>query len=226
MRDGTDAAVNCYFHTCSQNAYANGRAESDFASFTLSLSLSRREANSISKCASERGASCAIRFLCREENRFVEAVAARSEAYLPLDDSHAIGGFSSFDRQFRVRTRALATLSSRLLSSTITRQRIYAEDAVLRDTAAGGRRSRPLRSPHLGLRLFFFPRAVQPPFLCLPSCRLWIAINRRDKRRGTRTLRFFLRLMPCDVYTRDACKKLLSTSGWNYWGKVFRVTSR
>lgn len=88
-----------------------------------------------------------------------------------------------------------------ILSSTIALPppRIYAEDASFEtprqvDAEVG-------LYAHLApvFISFFFPRAFQPSFLCLPSCRLWIAINRRDSR-GTRTLRFFLHLMPCATY--------------------------
>lgn len=130
-------------------------------SLFLSLSLSfSSEANSISKRASERGASYAIRFLCREENRFVEArlaVSCAPRRHIFLSTIHTRSADSPV-RQIISRTH---TIRWRLTRATFFDNRTAAaadlcRRRVLRDTAAGGRRSRPLRSPRSSSLFFFF----------------------------------------------------------------------
>lgn len=142
-------------------------------------------------------------------SRFAWWLSVRARGHiLPLDDSHATHRFSrSIDNlaYARDRSRGDPKFAPTFFATDLCRRR------VLRGTAAGGREVGLYAHFTSVFVSLFFPRAFQPPFLCLPSFRLWNAINRRDNH-GTRTLRFFLHVMLCAMYIREACKKLLSTS--------------
>lgn len=137
----------------------------------------------------------------------------------PVDDSHAAPQTLSFDRQSLVRARSfagvLATLSSRLLSSTPRHVAIYAEDASFDiPQQVDAKSASTLSPPHLAVAVFvsvFFSSGVSAAFFVFTFAPLMDRDKSpRDSRRGTRALRFFLRVMPCATHhSRSVQKKII-----------------